>query len=162
MLRNLPTDLNRDMLKRLLDREGFESLYNFIYMPLCLSTMNSFGYAFVNLVSFIVADQCWSKFQGFSDWEMPCSKVSEVAWSNVEQGLENNIENYRNSSIMHQDVPELCKPAIFMNGCPTPFPPPTKALDRPDAKEWYSRHYGGSKTDSNDGAKPQKGKRQVR
>merc|ERR1711871_1451404 len=133
MLRSLPSDYTRDEVVRLLDKEGFKGLYNFVYMPMCLNTMASFGYAFVNLVSFIVADQCWSRFQGFKKWETASTKACEVSWSDVRQGLAANVENYRNSQIMHESVPELCKPAIFENGCLVPFPAPTRKIKKPQA-----------------------------
>merc|ERR1711865_285925 len=101
MLKNLPEDYTRDMVVRLLNKEGFKCLYNFVYMPMCLTTMASFGYAFVNLLSFVVADQCWSRFKGFSSWETASTKVCQVCWSDVQQGLAANVERYRNSQIMH-------------------------------------------------------------
>lgn len=131
MLKNLPNDYTRDHVVALLNKEGFKGLFNFVYMPVCLQSMVSFGYAFVNLVSFVVADQCWSRFQGFSKWDLDNSRKCEVCWSEVQQGLQGNVEHYRSSQIMHESVPELAKPAIYMNGAHVPFPPPTRRLSAP-------------------------------
>lgn len=131
MLKNLPSEYTRDHVVALLNKEGFKGLFNFVYMPMCLQTMASFGYAFVNLVSFVVADQCWSRFQRFSKWDFSNSRTCEVCWSEVQQGLQGNVEHYRSSQIMHESVPELAKPAIYMNGSHVPFPPPTRRLSAP-------------------------------
>lgn len=131
MLRNLPPEYTRDMVIRLLNTEGFERLYDFVYMPMNLRTMASFGYVFVNLVSPVVADQCRSVFQGLSCWEIESDKVCDVLWSTEQQGLSANIERYRNSPVMHEVVPEECKPVVLANGVQVPFLAPTKRLREP-------------------------------
>merc|ERR1719253_639203 len=122
MLRNLPSEYTRDMVVKLLNAEGFERLYDFVYMPMNLRTMSSFGYVFVNFVSPVVADQCRSVFQGLTRWEETSDKVCDVLWSSEQQGLPANIERYRNSPVMHDGVPEECKPVVFSNGVRVPFP----------------------------------------
>merc|ERR1719329_1723302 len=89
LLKNLPADFSRDKVSALLDKEGFRGLYNFVYVPACLKSAKPCGYAVVNLVSFIVADQCWSRFQGFSKFnpDKPSEKACEVSWSDGQQGL---------------------------------------------------------------------------
>lgn len=131
MLRNLPPEYTRDMVVDLLNKEGFERLYDFVYMPMNLRTMASFGYVFVNLTSPIVADQCRSVFQGLSRWVTRSDKVCDVLWSDEQQGLAANIERYRNSPVMHESVPEECKPIVLANGVRVPFPSPTKRLREP-------------------------------
>mmetsp|Transcript_150384 Transcript_150384/g.288014 ORF Transcript_150384/g.288014 Transcript_150384/m.288014 type:complete len:452 (+) Transcript_150384:116-1471(+) len=131
MLRNLPPEYTRDMMIELLDKEGFAGLYDFVYMPMNLRTKESFGYVFVDLVSPVVADQCRSRFQGFSKWSIPSEKVCDVLWSDEQQGLSANIERYRNSPVMHESVPEDCKPVVFANGYRMQFPPATKRLREP-------------------------------
>merc|ERR1719174_2916772 len=81
MLRNLPAGYTRDMVVELLNKEGFDRLYDFVYMPMNLRTMASFGYVFVNLTSPVVADQCRSVFQGLTRWEETSDKVCDVLWS---------------------------------------------------------------------------------
>merc|ERR1740123_2226645 len=39
MLRNLPNDYTRDMLLALLDKEGFQGKYNFVYLPMDFKRM---------------------------------------------------------------------------------------------------------------------------
>jgi len=131
MLRNLPSEYTRDMVISLLNAEGFERLYDFVYMPMNLRTMSSFGYVFVNFVSPVVADQCRSVFQGLTRWEFESDKVCDVLWSAEQQGLGANIERYRNSPVVHEIVPDECKPVVFANGVQVPFPAPTKRLREP-------------------------------
>jgi hypothetical protein len=119
------------MITTLLNAEGFQRLYDFVYMPMNLRTMASFGYVFVNLISPVVADQCRSVFQGLTRWEVESDRVCDVLWSAEQQGLEANIERYRNSPVMHEMVPEECKPVLLSNGVRVAFPHPTKRLREP-------------------------------
>merc|ERR1712217_823433 len=49
MMRNLPNDMNREMLLELLDTHGFRGLYDFIYVPIDFKRRAGLGYAFVNM-----------------------------------------------------------------------------------------------------------------
>eukprot|EP00445_Apocalathium_hangoei_P075184 CAMPEP_0204149182 /NCGR_PEP_ID=MMETSP0361-20130328/24186_1 /ASSEMBLY_ACC=CAM_ASM_000343 /TAXON_ID=268821 /ORGANISM="Scrippsiella Hangoei, Strain SHTV-5" /LENGTH=153 /DNA_ID=CAMNT_0051103645 /DNA_START=13 /DNA_END=470 /DNA_ORIENTATION=- len=69
--------------------------------------------------------------QGFQDWGMPTDKVCEVTWSDKLQGLPQHIERYRNSPLMHPNVPDEFKPVVYQEGLRVNFPPPTKALRPP-------------------------------
>lgn len=132
MLRNLPVEYNRDMLMGLLDAEGFAGLYDFVYLPMDFRGDICFGYGFINFVEPDVAARFWDHFQGFSRWACPSSdKVAEVSWSDPLQGLEDHIERYRNSPLMHEQVPDIYKPVLLCNGVRRPFPPPTKKLRPP-------------------------------
>jgi len=48
------------------------------------------------------------------------------------QGLAATIERYRNSPIMHQDVPDCYKPCMFQNGTRVCFAAPTKPVSMPE------------------------------
>merc|ERR1712080_58537 len=70
------------------------------------------------------ARRAWTGLQGFGDWKVPSQKVLSVSWSTPLQGLAANIERYRNSPVMHQDVPDHFKPLLFKCGQPVRFPRP--------------------------------------
>merc|ERR1712070_358596 len=131
MLRNLPPELTRDMLLQLLNDQGFAGEYNFIYMPVDFVKQVGLGYAFLNLVSNDVAPRFWRSFDRFRSWPMGSSKVCRLGWSTPHQGLQKRIERYRNSPLMHKDVPDEIRPALFENGARIDFPPPTKAVHAP-------------------------------
>jgi len=131
MLRNMPEGFLRDNLTDMLNRTGFRGAYNFVYMPMNFRTKNSFGYAFVNMVSPEEAQRCHDKFQGFCDWGVSTDKVCEVSWSDMHQGLVAHIERYRNSPVMHESVPDEYKPVMFSDGTRVTFPAPTKKLRQP-------------------------------
>lgn len=131
MLRNLPEGFTRDMLVQMLDRGGFKSTYDFIYMPMNFRTKASFGYAFVNFAQPPMADECQRAFEGFKNWGVPTEKVCQVSWSDMHQGLSAHIERYRNSPVMHESVPDEYKPIMYANGVRIPFPPPTKKIRVP-------------------------------
>lgn len=130
MMKNLPCGLHTDALLELLNREGFSGQYDLVYLPIDFKTGFSLGYCFVNFVSSACAQQFFAKFDGFSAWGMPTRKVARLFWSE-QQGLAANVEKYRNSNVMHEDVPDHFKPLLFLNGELARFPPPTRALQPP-------------------------------
>lgn len=131
MLRNLPNNYTREMLLELVNSEGFEGAYDFLYLPIDFKSQAGLGYAFVNLLSPSVAQRFWKHFDGFSRWSMPTDKVCTLNWSSPHQGLAAHIERYRNSPVMHEDVSDDCKPMMFASGLRIPFPPPTKPVKAP-------------------------------
>mmetsp|Transcript_38517 Transcript_38517/g.101854 ORF Transcript_38517/g.101854 Transcript_38517/m.101854 type:complete len:420 (-) Transcript_38517:196-1455(-) len=131
MLRNIPNRYNSGTLIGLLDEHGFRGLYDFVYLPMDFQNGVNLGYAFVNLPAHQDALRFKEVFHGFSDWRFDSAKVSEVSWAHPHQGLEEHVERYRNSPVMHQSMPDEYKPMIFLNGQRTPFPQPTRAIKAP-------------------------------
>jgi len=131
MLRNLPRDFSRAVLLKLLDDKGFAGKYNFLYMPIDFVRQASLGYAFVNLVTPEVVTEFWEALDGHFDWPVACEKVCRVNWSSPHQGYEEHLQRYRNSPLMHKDVPDECRPVLLENGVRVDFPPPTKSLRAP-------------------------------
>lgn len=131
MVRNLPNNFSRQSLQDLLDKEGFEKQYDFIYLPIDFKSNASLGYAFVNLATPEVAERFWEVFQGFSKWNSASQKVCSVNWAAPTQGLDSHIERFRNSPVMHESVPDEHKPIMLDNGDRKEFPPPTKKIRPP-------------------------------
>ncbi|CAJ1396725.1 unnamed protein product [Effrenium voratum] len=131
MMRNLPNNYTRDMFLNMLNSNGFEARYDFIYLPFDFGRYANLGYAFVNLVDDKAVRQFWRVFQGFTDWVLPTAKVCAVTWSSPHQGLEAHVERYRNSPVMHKSVPSEYKPLIFKEGNSVEFPSPTRRLKTP-------------------------------
>jgi len=131
MLKNLPNNYTRNMLLALLDREGFAGRYDFVYLPFDFTRNANRGYAFVNLAQAEAIAPLWQAFQGFKRWSLPTAKICEVTWSSGCQGLHTHIERYKNSSVMHESVPEKYQPLIFQAGQRVAFPPPTVQLQAP-------------------------------
>lgn len=131
MLRNLPNNYNRAMVLAMLDSEGFEGKYDFLYLPIDFKSCACLGYAFINLVDPGDVLRFWRKFDGYSRWILPSKKVCHVSWSGPHQGLHEHVERYRNSPVMHQSVPDEYKPVVFRDGLRMVFPPPTKTPRAP-------------------------------
>jgi hypothetical protein len=131
MLRNLPNDYTRDMLLELLQERGFYGHFDFVYLPFDFKKRAGLGYAFLNLVNHQAAVCAMAALAGYCAWKVKSNKVLQVTWSTQVQGLKANIERYKNSPVMHPDVPERFKPMIFVSGIPTAFPPPTKVIQAP-------------------------------
>mmetsp|Transcript_95777 Transcript_95777/g.241348 ORF Transcript_95777/g.241348 Transcript_95777/m.241348 type:complete len:364 (+) Transcript_95777:58-1149(+) len=139
MIRNLPEGFSRKMLEELLDAEGFAACYRFIYLPTDISTGSSFCYAFVDLAT--PEDATWFQqhFTGFSRWCYSSSKVCAVDWSEGLQGIDQLVERYRNSPLMHPSVPDHLRPAVYDLGRRLKFPAPTMLLKAPRVRRSSSR-----------------------
>jgi hypothetical protein len=131
MLRNIPNRYNRNILLNLLNTQGFECKYDFVYLPMDFRNSVNLGYAFVNLTTNSDAIRLMAQFQNFHAWSLDSPKVCEVSWAHPHQGLLAHVERYRNSPVMHQSMPDEFKPMVFQNGRRVPFPQPTKAIRAP-------------------------------
>jgi hypothetical protein len=134
MLRNLPKDYTRAMVLELLDSRGLAGKYNFVYLLYDFDMMACSGEALVNFESYAAGELARVNLQGFSQWKVQSLNVCEVSWSEALQGLDAHIDRYRNSSLMHQDVPEQFRPIILKNGTKAPFPPPSRRVRAPRSK----------------------------
>ncbi|CAK0864728.1 unnamed protein product [Prorocentrum cordatum] len=142
MLRNLPVKLSRDDVLSRIDAEGFFARYDFFYMPIDFATMANFGYCFINLVTPEVAQEFWAHFDGFSKWPEATDGPVAVSWSAKHQGLEQNVERYRNCPVMFDKLADACRPVLLRNGVRMDFPPPTKKLRQPRVRTKKERPEG--------------------
>jgi len=131
MMRNIPNAYSSDSFVDLFDSNGFWGRYNFVYLPIDFRTGVNLGYAFVNFVSHRDADLFKAHFDGFCEWFCQSPKVCEVTWTDPHQGLEEHVERYRNSPVMHEDVSDVYKPRLYAGGQRIPFPAPTKRIRAP-------------------------------
>lgn len=137
MMRNLPNDYTREMLLNLLVDEGYAGRIDMLYLPIDFKSQAGLGYAFINFVESEVAEGFCQRFSGFTSWRVASDKVCEVSWSDALQGLQANIEHYRNSPVMHESVPDEFKPLLF-SGCERlSFPPPSRKIRAP--RHWNRR-----------------------
>jgi len=125
MLKNIPKHVDRSMLLQMLSSAGLDRQFDFIYLPCDFKSGQNLGYAFVNLITHELAAHAFKLLRGSCDWGC---EACEVAWRNKHQGLENNIENIRNSAVMHPLVPDKFKPLLFHDGVIVNFPPSTKMI----------------------------------
>lgn len=131
MMRNIPNAYTSSSFVELLDANGFWGSYDFVYLPIDFRTHVNLGYAFINFVSNTDAQNFKNYFDGFQNWFCHSPKISEVTWTDPQQGLWEHVERYRNSPVMHEDVADSFKPRIYCNGQQVQFPPPTKRIRPP-------------------------------
>jgi hypothetical protein len=146
MLRNLPNNYNRAIILKMLDDEGFQGRYDFLYLPIDFMSCACLGYAFVNLTEPSIVPEFWRIFNGFNRWILPSRKVCHVSWSGPHQGFEAHVELYRSSPVMHHSVHDDYKPIIFKDGQRIPFPPPLKAPRAPRVRHHkaFKLHWSSS------------------
>jgi hypothetical protein len=128
VVRNVPLSFTRETLMALLDREGFSCKYNFLYLPFSMSRQQSLGYAIINLQSEKIYQDFFEHFHGVSTWGVTIEKAQD-------QGLDANIERFRNCPVMHKKVPDACKPVILERGVRAEFPAPTVKIQKPPTKQ---------------------------
>lgn len=143
MLRNLPQYFTRATLLELIDKHGFHGSYDFVYLPTDFNSQAGLGYAFVNMITPADAEKFWAHFDNFSSWLTDSDKVCSLGWSRPHQGLNALIERYRNSPVMHESLPDECKPMVFVDGVRVPFPPPTRHVKWPRPRSTLSSGRGG-------------------
>jgi hypothetical protein len=131
MMRDIPNSYSCNRLVDLFDAAGFQGTYDFLYLPIDFRTNMSLGYAFVNFVSSRDAQEFMLYFDGFSNWHFSSAKVCNVFWSDPNQGLDEHVERYRNSPVMHENVPDDFKPRLYAGSVRVAFPAPTKHIKLP-------------------------------
>jgi len=134
VLKNLDQSCTRTQLIELLDANDFWGKYDLVYVPIDFGSMRSHCYAFVNFVSEEVAvafKACAESSRGFEESTCVGEGGCEVSWALGMQGLQAAIKKYRNSPVMHANVPDECKPLLFENGRKVDFPLPTKKIQKP-------------------------------
>lgn len=136
MFKQLPKEISADEILYALDSRGFAGTYDFFYLPLNFDTGRNLGYAFVNFTEHDIAVDCMDLFQDFAEWSVE-SRPCRVQWSQPHQGLEAHVERYRNSTVMHQCVPDVFKPRVFENGVRMVYPAPTSAVRRPRCRGFF-------------------------
>lgn len=102
VLLNLPHGYTRDMVCDLLSYAGFGHRYNFVHVPVDFCSWLSFGHAFVNMLTHQDALDLMQQLEGCKDWDASNSNCLNIAWSSPLQGLEQNLEHYKNSPCHEQ------------------------------------------------------------
>jgi len=130
-VRNLPKSYTRKDFLELLGSLGFKGLFDFVYVPMGMRDCYNLGYAVVNMTTPESAKEIMGSLQGFTNWNEDSQQACKVNWGGSLQGITELIARYRNSPVMHQDVPEEYKPAVFHQGMIAPFPAPTRPISAP-------------------------------
>jgi len=112
MLRHLPNKYTRDMmLEELEDRNVIRDI-NFFYMPIDLRHRCNVGYCFVNVTSKEGVARFRAAFHGARLGQVRTNKTCEVEFGKV-QGLDANIEHYRNNAVMYMNDYLCAEPRKF-------------------------------------------------
>lgn len=128
LVRNVPTCYSRSAFLSLLDRRGFARTYDFVYLPMDLSTGVGFGYAIVN---FAQAASAKRFREAFTNVALPSSKEPcAVVWHPQRQGLDALVARFRNSPVMQEGVADEFQPLILVDGQRVHFPAPTPSKPR--------------------------------
>jgi len=130
MLDNVSVACSRTDIINCLDSLGFQGEYDLVYLPTNFKTWKSCHYAFVNMTTPEAAVRAMQALDGLEGSCAEAQQALRVQWSDL-QGFRANVEIYRNSPVMHPEVPEQYRPLLLVNGSPASFPPPTKSIKVP-------------------------------
>jgi hypothetical protein len=128
VLTNLPFLLNRDMLLEVLRAKDFMKFVDFVYLPFEFAKRQFYGRAYINFTTAAVAEECLTVLNGCIDWGLPSAEPCEAFWCARHQGLEELIEHFRDSQIMHEKIIDDYKPVLLRDCIRIVFPPPTKKI----------------------------------
>lgn len=128
----MPVTTDRDRFRELLDTEGFQGRYDFVYVRGNLKTKKFFGYGIVNFFDALCAEEARAHFAGFG--MVAGAGALTATWTHQLQGLLAHVEHFRNKPTQHPDMPDQYKPLLLKDGVPVPFPAPTMQVARP--KNW--------------------------
>jgi len=122
VLSGLPEDLTQDDVIEILDKEGFNGYYDFIYLPMNSDLAGNCGYVVVNMTRHEYGLALAALMQGKSSWCGMNSPQCQVTWSFSVQGRKQLAEQYRDTLVKKDSVPADMLPTFFSNGWPAPFP----------------------------------------
>jgi hypothetical protein len=128
VLRSLPSTWWREDLVNALSSQGFLGRFDFAYLPINFKKSQAFGFAVVNFLTAMDAQQALAAFNGM----MLDRRPVRADWSDAIQGPEALVAKYRNSAVMHDDVSECHRPLLFCQGQVVPFPTPTELVQAPN------------------------------
>jgi len=130
-MRNIPVEYTREDVLELIDEHGFQGSYALFYLPIVFQSKVNHGYAFIHFTCPDTYEKFREHFSGFTDWKVPSESICEVSFSERFSNIDDRIEGYRNSPIMHKSVEDRFKPLLFENGQRIPFPAPNKKVKAP-------------------------------
>jgi len=128
-VRGLDNFWRRDDMVQLLEEKGWGGYFDFIYMPMnfrCREGGSNFGYVFVNVRDHWTASELMADLNSDSAYSFDAAPATEL------QGLAANVDKWKNDPVMHNSVPDECKPAMYdSQGIRISFPKHTKKLSKP-------------------------------
>jgi len=136
-VKSLPNNMKRQRFLKFLQDRGCLGI-DFIYVPHDFKRKCGKGFGFVNFTTVQSAQNAFHQLGDFNDWKsegFSSKKMISVCWAKQHmQGLDNLIEFFRNSTVMHDTIDEEFKPLLLENGVPKNFPGPLKRLRKPQAQ----------------------------
>lgn len=136
MLRNIPNQYKRDVLRERIEQKGFGGLFDFLYLPIDRNSGRNMGYAFIN---FRTPEACYRFFKAFNGAEakqvLPgfrSSKICEVRPAEI-QGMRPNFERMSGPNfLIHLAMHEDWQP-LFLDENNERIPLPTVPVENPVA-----------------------------
>lgn len=113
---------------QLLEDAGLTGTFDFVYAPVDFRDGLACGYGFCNFVDEENAMAAFQRLHAACPESLAVQGQLEVVWSENNQGLCSLVERYRNSPMMHPEIPDDWKPLLLANSQPIPFPAPTRKL----------------------------------
>jgi len=114
MLRNIPNKYTQASLLREIDDMGFETTYDFFYLPMDTHYHCNVGYAFINFAAPVYALKFSQIFMGHVFRLVLSPKIARVTPAHI-QGFKENVRRFANSAVAHSHFQHY-RPVVVFQG----------------------------------------------
>merc|ERR1712187_588097 len=104
VMKNIPREYTREDLLELIDAQGFEGTYAFVYLPWVFRAGLNAGYAFISFTTRENFERFQEHFSGFTHWKVSSDRICHVSLNDKCATVDESIALYRNSPLMHESV----------------------------------------------------------
>lgn len=98
MLRNIPNKYAQNTLMREINALGFESSYDFFYLPMDVHNRSNVGYAFINFIDEAETKRFRATFSSHEFERFKSRKVASICNAHL-QGLDANIHHFQHRAV---------------------------------------------------------------
>jgi len=114
MIRNIPNRYTQSELLQEIKEAGFDSKFDFFYLPMDHETHANFGYAFINFIEERDVDPFTKRFNGLKLNRFTSNKIIQIVPAQL-QGFQANLQHYCKKAVCTDDNLDY-RPLFFVDG----------------------------------------------
>ena len=114
MIRNIPNRYSQSELLTEIREAGFDTKFDFFYLPMDHETHANFGYAFINFVDEREVEPFTKRFNGLKLNRFTSNKIIQIVPAQL-QGFQANLQHYCKKAVCTDDNIDY-RPLFFVDG----------------------------------------------